>query len=203
MKISVIGTGNIGGTLGSKWAMQGHEVVFGTRNPQSEKVQTLLNKAGNGATAVSVPESIGNAEVVVFAIPGGTMAETVQQLAAQLGGKIVIDTTNNVGQYPMHNLDLLKKAAPNAPLFRAFSTLGWENFAEPTINGTQVDLFYCGDGGDVQTAVHQLIVDIGLNPVYLGSNEAAPLLDSLTQLWFVLALQQGRGRHLALKMLNE
>ena len=202
MKISVIGTGNIGGTLGSKWAAAGHEVIFGTRNPQSEKVQGLLQKAGNGTTAVPVPQSIANTEAVLFAIPGGTMAETAQQSGSQLNGKIVIDATNNVGKTPMNNLDLLRKTAPNAYLFRAFSTLGWENFANPNINGTQADLFYCGDGGDAQTAVHNLIADIGLNPVCLGGNETAPILDSLTQLWFILALQQKRGRHLAFKMLN-
>ena len=31
MKIAVIGKGNIGGTLGSKWSAAGHDVVYGAR----------------------------------------------------------------------------------------------------------------------------------------------------------------------------
>ena len=31
MRIAVIGTGHIGGTLGSKWRAAGHDVVYGAR----------------------------------------------------------------------------------------------------------------------------------------------------------------------------
>jgi len=203
MKISMIGAGNISGTLGSKWAAQGHEVVFGVREPQAEKVQALLAQSGHGATAVPLSESVLRAEVVVFAVPGRVMGEVVGQLEAQLNGKLLIDTTNKVGQMPLHSLDVLRRAAPDSLLFRAFSTLGWENFANPEINSVQTDLFYCGDEGAGQTAVHDLITAIGLRPIYLGDLEQADYLDALTQLWFILALKQGRGRHLALKMLTD
>ncbi|MBP6471585.1 MAG: NAD(P)-binding domain-containing protein [Chloroflexi bacterium] len=202
MKISVLGAGNIGGTLGGKWAAAGHEVVFGVRDPQAEKVQLLLAKAGNGATAVPVPAAAAGADVVVFAVPGGAMGETAVALGSKLNGKILVDTANLVGQTPMNSLSLLRQAAPASPLFRAFSNLGWENFADPVIDGVQVDLFYCGDGGDGQTAVHTLIADIGLRPVYLGGVDQADLVDSLTRLWFVLALQRGYGRHLAFKLMG-
>lgn len=202
MKISVLGAGNIGGTLGGKWAAAGHEVVFGVRDPQAEKVQLLLAKAGNGATAVPILAAAAGADVVVFAVPGGVMGETVAVLGNQLNGKILIDTANLVGQTPMNSLGLLRQAAPTSPLFRAFSNLGWENFADPVIGGVQVDLFYCGDGGDGQTAVHTLIADIGLRPVYLGGLDQADLVDNLTRLWFVLALQRGHGRHLAFKLMG-
>ena len=202
MKISVLGAGNIGGTLGGKWAAAGHEGVFGVRDPQAEKVQLLLAKAGNGATAVPVPAAAAGADVVVFAVPGGAMGETAVALGSKLNGKILVDTANLVGQTPMNSLSLLRQAAPASPLFRAFSNLGWENFADPVIDGVQVDLFYCGDGGDGQTAVHTLIADIGLRPVYLGGVDQADLVDSLTRLWFVLALQRGYGRHLAFKLMG-
>jgi hypothetical protein len=203
MIIAVLGTGNIGGTLGRKWAAAGHAVVFGTREPEGAKVQALLLEVGQGATAASVLESVSDAEVVVFAIPGGVMAETVAQLSNRLNGKILIDTTNRVGQPVMHSLDLLREAAPDSPLFRAFSTLGWENFAVPEIGGQQVDLFYCGDAGAGQTAVDALIAEIGLRPIYVGGVEQAPILDGLTRLWFVTAIQQANGRRLAFKMIVE
>jgi len=203
MKICVFGAGNIGGTLGSKWAAKGHEVVFVVRNPGADKVQSLLAKVGNRASAVSDSAVIANAEIVVFAIPGRVMPEIVAQLGDKLNGKILIDTTNNVSSSPMHQLDVLRDAAPDSPVFRAFSNLGWENFAEPVIDGQQIDLFYCGDSGSAQPTVHDLIADIGLRPVYIGDLQQAGTIDGLTRLWFALALQQGYGRHLAFKMLAD
>ncbi len=94
MKISILGAGNIGSILGGKWASKGHEVVFGVRDPQAEKVQVLLSEVGHGATAVAIPNACHNAEAVVFAIPGSAMAATATQLSSQLNGKILIDTTN-------------------------------------------------------------------------------------------------------------
>lgn len=202
LKISVLGAGNIGGTLGSKWAAAGHEVVFGVRDPQAEKVLARLAEAAHGTMAVPLPTSVAGAEVVVFAIPGRAVTEAIAQLGNGLEGKILIDATNNVGQEPMHNLELLRAVAPESRTFRAFSTLGWENFAEPVIDGLQVDLFYCGGDGEEREVVHGLIGDIGLRPVYLGGLEQADLVDALTRLWFLLALRQGRGRRLAFKLLG-
>jgi 8-hydroxy-5-deazaflavin:NADPH oxidoreductase len=207
MKIAILGTGNIGGTLGRKWAAAGHTVIFGAREPEAAKVQALLGEVGHGAMAVAIPAAITQADAVLFAIPGRAVQETAEQWGSQLNGKILIDATNNVGQQPMNNLGVLRQAAPDSSLFRAFSTLGWENFAEPVIDGQQVDLFYCGDAGEGNTAVGattvaQLISEIGLRPVYLGGVEQVELVDALTRLWFALAFQQGKGRRLAFKMLG-
>ena len=203
MKISVIGAGNIGGTLGSKWAAQEHTIRFGVREPQAEKVQSLLAEIGNGATAASVPESIDDVDVVLFAIPGRAMAETVTRLGSRLDGNILIDATNNLGAAPMHSLDMLRQAAPNSSLFRAFSNLGWEIFDDPDFGDTNADLFYCGDSGQEQKAVNALIADVGLRPIYIGETEKNLLIDNLTRLWFTLASEQGRGRHLAFKLLHD
>jgi hypothetical protein len=102
----------------------------------------------------------------------------------------------------MHGLDVLRGAAPGASLFRAFSSLGWENFTEPVIEGVQVDLFYCGNGGPARATMDELIAQIGLRPLYIGGLERAELIDAMTMLWFELALGQGKGRHLAFKMIG-
>ncbi len=201
MKISVIGAGNIGRTLGLKWAVQGHDVFFGVRDPVAEKVRALLADTDGRARAAAVAKSVQDAEVVLFAIPAGAMGDTVTAIGGDLHGKILVDATNRVGATPMHQLDLLRGAAPESPLFRAFSNLGWENFARPSINGEQIDLFYCGDDGRPRQIVDALISDIGLRPIYLGGVDQAGLVDALTRLWFNLALGQGLGRRLAFKMM--
>ncbi|MCB0226794.1 MAG: hypothetical protein KDI02_24070, partial [Anaerolineae bacterium] len=93
-------------------------------------------------------------------------------------------------------------AAPQAKLFRAFNTLGWENFETADLGGTQIDLFYCGESGADRETVDQLIADVGLRPIYIGGLDKAPVLDALTRLWFTLAYEQGYSRRLAFKMLT-
>ena len=51
MEIGIIGAGNVGGTLGRRWAQAGHAVVFGVRDPNDERVRTLLAAAGAGVRA--------------------------------------------------------------------------------------------------------------------------------------------------------
>ena len=202
MKISILGAGNIGGTIGRKWVAQGHEVVFGVRDPNSARVKALLNAIEGTASAAAVAAAVNGAEVVLLAIPGQVVESALAALGGKLAGKIIIDATNNVGRPVMNSLAAVRAHAPGARLFRAFSNLGWENFAEPVFGGVQADLFYCGDSGQARTTVEKLIADVGLRPVYVGDLDQAPVIDSLTRLWFALALQQGHGRHMAFKMLK-
>ena len=69
MKISIIGSGRVGGTLGQIWAGQGHEIMFGSRNPEEDKVQELLGNIGNGSTAGSISDAVDFGEIIVFATP--------------------------------------------------------------------------------------------------------------------------------------
>lgn len=129
------------------------------------------------------------------------MTDFAAQHGAHLAGKIVIDATNKPGAPVMHNLDALKQFAPQAQIVRAFSTLGGENFANPSIDGVQIDLFYCGDAA-ARLSADQLIAEIGLRPVYLGDLNAVELVDGMTRLWFTLAFAQGKGRRIAFKLLG-
>lgn len=205
MKIAILGAGNIGGTLGKRWASKGHTIIYGVRDPQASKVTTLLSETAGEARAASSADAVQQGEVVLFSIPGGSMDEMVAALGSLLPGKIVIDATNKVGQGPMDSLDVLRRHAPEARLFRAFNTLGWENFAEPELDGQVIDLFYCGESDSAQAIVDQLISDIGLRPVYIGETEKSAVLDGLTRLWFTLVFDQRRAggtRRVALKMLG-
>lgn len=202
MRITILGAGNIGGTLGSIWATHGHKVVFGVRDPGSEKVLALLSRCGSNTKADVVEASLEGAETVLCALPGRIMMSVIPELGRMLNGKIVMDATNSMGTSPMNNLEVLRKYAPNSLLYRAFSNLGWENFADPMIGGEQIDLFYCGDSGPAQSTVDGLIAETGLRPIYIGGVGQADLIDALTRLWFSLAVQQGRGRRLAFKLMS-
>jgi predicted dinucleotide-binding enzyme len=200
MRIGVIGTGNIGGTLARKWAAAGHELVVAGRETGSPRSVALQKELGDRARLGSAQDAASFGDVVVFAIPGAAMAETVRQLGGALQGKVIIDATNNVRNPVMNSVESITKAVPDGRVFRAFNTLPWEAFANPTFGDTVADLFYCGpqDGRD---AVERLIKDVGLQPVYVGDLQWLSVVDPIAGLFF--ALSQARGRRLAFKLLMD
>ncbi len=202
LRITVLGAGNIGGTLGRKWAAAGHKVTFGVNDPASAKAQALRADLGNKVTIGSVAGALAAGNVIVMALPGAAMDETITTYSAQLDSKIIIDAANRMGGGPMNSFATFQALTPHARVFRAFNSLGWENFANPLFNGVQADLFYCGPDGDAREMVEQLITDVGLRPMRLGDIDQVGLVDSITSLWFALAIRQGKGRHLAFKVLE-
>ncbi|MDR3575881.1 MAG: NAD(P)-binding domain-containing protein [Anaerolineaceae bacterium] len=202
MKIGILGAGNIGGTLGAKWAKAGHTLQFGVRDANKAEVQRLLKSLGPKASASSLASAVDFAEVVVFAIPGTAMDETITANAKGLDGKIVIDTTNKIGAPLINSQAAFNSHAPQARYYRAFNAYGWENFENPMYGNTPADLFFCGVDGEPRNQVEGLIKDVGMRPIYLGGPEQAGLVDSVLSLWFTLAVRQKMGRNFAFKVLT-
>jgi 8-hydroxy-5-deazaflavin:NADPH oxidoreductase len=201
LRIAVLGAGNIGGTLGRKWATAGHRVAFGVADPAGPRARALQAEFGDSVTTGTVGDALAAGDVVVLALPGEAMEATISAYAAQLDGKILIDAANKLGGGPMNSLAAFQAHTPRARVFRAFNSVGWENFADPVFDGVQADLFYCGPD-DGREAVEQLIEDIGLRPMRLGDLDQVGLVDAVAGIWFALALKQGLGRHLAFKVLS-
>ena len=188
MKIAVIGTGKIGGTLGRRWREAGHEVVHGSRAGSG---------TGPGDTPVmAVGEALAGAEVVLLAVPGRAMAEVVAANGPALGGKVVIDAANRIGEPSVDSRADIAAAAPDARYVRAFNTLGWENFADPPAGAV---MFFAADPGAQQTA-EELIKAVGLEPVLAGDADATGMVDSLLTLWFALVKHNGGNRRVALSI---
>lgn len=198
--IAVLGAGNIGATLASKWAAARHTVVIGSRDPTGPTVRTLASDIG--ASVASHADAVADAEVVLFALPGAAIASAVEPLGPALEGKIVIDATNNRQASEPNSVASISAVAPGAVVARAFNSLGWENFANPDFDGTSADLLWCGPDGEPGAVVERLIADVGLRPIRVGGLDQLHLVDMLAGLWFALALGQGRGRHLAFKVLS-
>jgi hypothetical protein len=118
-----------------------------------------------------------------------------------------VDAANRIGarlgdQNVMNSATAFAQHAPTATVFRAFNSLGWENFAEPAIGEVQADLLYCGPEGDGREAVERVIAAVGLRPIYVGGPEALPLIDALGGLWGALAFGRGMGRRLFFKVVT-
>jgi predicted dinucleotide-binding enzyme len=196
MKIAVLGTGNIGGTLGRAFARAGHDVTFGVRDPQASG-----DAADGSATVSDIGGAIRDADVVVLAVPGGAVAGLAREHAPALGGKLVVDAANNIGgNGPANSHDAVTAAAPGVRYARAFNSLGFENLQNPRYGDVVGDMFFSSPEAD-RGIVEQLIEAVGLRPVYLGEGTHA-LLDDLLRLWFTLSRREGR-RHFAFKVVGD
>lgn len=203
LTIAVLGAGNIGGIIGRKWVSAGHKVVFGVNDINGKNAQSLRSELGERAKIGTIAEALSsNPDVVFIAIPGTAMESTIAQYASQLDGRIIIDSTNRMGASTMNSFASLQQHTPNARIYRAFNTYGYENFANPEFDGIQADLFFCGTEGDSRATVEQLISEVGLRPVYLGGVGQVGIVDGIAGIWFALAFGQNKGRHLAFKMLE-
>lgn len=190
MRIAVIGTGNVGGTLAARWQRAGHDVTLGSRHPSAGSADVAEQEVG---------EAIRSADVVVLAVPGQTVAALVEEHASALDGKVVVDAANRIGQPEVNSRRAVAEAAPTSRYVRAFNTLGWENFAEP-LEGA--DLFFAADS-DARSLAEELITDVGLRPVYVGDADASGTVDALLPLWFALVQQRGGARRLAFRLVEQ
>lgn len=190
MRIAVIGTGNIGSTLGGRWRVAGHDVVYGSRSGPGD--------GPGGAPLMAVSDALGGADVVLLAVPGRAVAEFAAEHGAALAGKVVIDAANRIGEDEFSSRAAIQAAAPDARYVRAFNTLGWENFADPPPGAA---LFFAADP-EARPAAEELISAVGLEPAYVGDASATGTVDALLPLWFALVKQQGGNRKLALRIVH-
>ena len=191
MRIAVIGKGNIGGSLGSKFLAAGHDVIYGARE--------AVGEGPGGAPVAGLGDAIKGADVVLLAVPGQVVADVVTEHAAALAGKTVIDAVNRMGAPEFDSRALIAQKAPQARYVRAFNSLGWENFADP-LPGT--NLFFAADP-DARGTAEELITAVGLTPAYVGDASATATVDGLLPLWFALVKQNGGHRRVALRLLTE
>jgi 8-hydroxy-5-deazaflavin:NADPH oxidoreductase len=190
MRIAVIGKGNIGGSLGSKWLAVGHDVVYGVREGSG--------RGPGGAPARSIGDALRQAEVVVLAVPGQAVPDVVSEHGGALAGKVVVDAVNRIGAPELDSRALIAAAAPSARYVRAFNSLGWENFADPVPGA---NLFFAADP-EARAAAEELIGAVGLEPVFVGDATATTTVDALLPLWFALVRQNGGNRKLALRVVR-
>lgn len=191
MRIAVIGTGNIGATLGRALAASGHDVRMGSRHPENVRV--------DGTSADGIAGAIRTAEAVLLAVPGGAVADLLAEHGDALAGLLVIDATNRMGAAVMNAAADIAAAAPSARYVRAFNSYGWENFAQPVFGDLAADLFFSAPEAD-RPVVEKLIGDVGLRPAYLGPDQQ-DVVDRITAVWFTLTRTTGT-RHVALRVLT-
>jgi NADPH-dependent F420 reductase len=209
MKIAIIGTGNVGGTLGPRWAEAGHEVIYGSRDPEGAKVQELVAESGGRSRADTVRDAVAAGDIVILAIPWD-VTEGVISEAGDLAGKILVDCTNPIaanlrGLTLGHTISAGEQVAGwarGARVVKAFNTTGSGNMALPSYGQLKMTMFVCGDDQEANQIVAALAEQLGFASVVTGPLYHARYLEPLAMLWVDMAYAQGRGPDFAYCLLE-
>jgi 8-hydroxy-5-deazaflavin:NADPH oxidoreductase len=206
MRVGILGSGLMGGKLGTLFARAEHEVVFSYARSR-KKLEGLARDAGGNARAGTPAEAAGEADAILLAVHWSRVDDVVSQ-AGDLSDKVIVscslpmnaDNTELVVAHTSSGAEALSKKVRNAQVVSAFGTVPSEvlfSVFEARRKSKRPSLVYCGDQGDAKAIGARLIRDVGFDPVDAGPLRMARYLEPFTLLVAQLAYEGERGPELA------
>ncbi len=176
LRIGIIGSGHIGGTLGGLWVQAGHPVLFSSRHP--DELKELVSGLGPLARAGTVAQAIDFGDALLVAVPYGVLPQLGRDNAAALQGKIVLDACNAVAARDGAIADEVEqggigvtsqKYLPGTRLVRAFNTLSYAILArEANRPAPRLAIPITGDDAEAVRVAAGLVQEAGFDPVVVG-----------------------------------
>jgi predicted dinucleotide-binding enzyme len=176
LKIGVIGSGRIGGTLGGVWVKSGHDVMFSSRTLEND--QKLAASLGSNARAGTPREAAAFGDVLLMAVPYRALPDVGKELGELVKGKIVIDASNPI---PSRDGEVAtwarekgagyasQELLPGARIVRAFNAIGYARMgAAHQQKGERMGMPVAADDKKAFEVASRLIREIGYEPVLIG-----------------------------------
>jgi len=215
MNIGIIGSGEVGRTLGAALLKEGHSVLLGTRH--TNKKDVVEWKAANpaGKTGSFAEAAVAGSDLIIFCV-SGIVAEEAIRLAgpSHFKGKTVIDTTNPTAAEPAVNgvlkfftdmndslMEQIQRLLPEAHLVKAFNSVGSDFMYRPRFAAGKPTMFICGNNDAAKATVTQLLTVFGWETEDMGKAEAARAIEPLCMLWCIPGLLKNEWSH-AFKLLK-
>jgi len=189
LRIGIIGSGNMGGTLGEVWANAGHQVFFSSRNP--DQLADLVARAGPNARAGLPQEAAEFGDVILIAVPYGALPQVGSDYGDLMRGKVVIDIGNprEDRDGPMANEAIEKGTGvasaeflPGTRLVRALSAIGYNMIGQDK-DGEKIGVPIAGDDAEAVAIAARLTREAGFDPVIVGGLSRAREFDRGTPVY--------------------
>ena len=198
MKIGIIGSGNMGRSLGIAWTELGHEVFFGGRDQEQVRQAAALThgKARSGTN----DEAAAFGEVLLYSLRGVNPSEALQR-ADSLDNKIVVDLNNSeipsdfdYEPITLSHAEKLQQQIPQARVVKAYNTFPQEiiELSPDRIRSFKVATFVAADDQNARNTVIELSRELGLDPIDCGPLKRARMVEGLAD--FIRFLIIGGGR---------
>jgi predicted dinucleotide-binding enzyme len=205
-RIGILGSGLMGGKLGTFFARAGHDVVFSYARSE-QKLRKLAREAQGNARHGTPAEAAREADVVLLAVHWSRVDDVLEQ-AGDLSGKVIVtcslpmnaDDTGLVVAHTSSGAEELARKVPGARVVAAFGTVPSEvlfDVFEAKRRTRRPSLVYCGEDADAKQVVAGLIRDVGFEPVDAGPLRTARYAEPFTLLIAQLAYEGERGPELA------
>jgi len=200
--VAVIGTGDMGDSLGPRFAKLGYRVVYGSRRPESDNVRALVKNTSGAASATTPREAAQQADIVLLLVPWPAM-ETVAQNLGDLDGKIVIDVSMPFAQgddgYPKHLLEtssaeMIQHWNPGAKVVKAFATMGSQIIDDPADVDGPVSIPIASNSRDAKEKVASIVAAMDLDPVDFGPLRMSRDIE-IMQMIYMIPLSQNRPQN--------
>jgi predicted dinucleotide-binding enzyme len=206
MRIGILGSGLMGGKLGTLFASAGHEVVFSYSRAR-KKLEDLARDAGGKARAGTPGEAARDADALLLAVHWSRMDDVLRQ-AGDVSGKVLVscslpmneDDTELVVAHTSSGAEELKRKVPRARLVSAFGTVPSEvlfGVFQARNRAPRPSLVYCGDDAKAKPIAAALIRDVGFDPVDAGPLQVARYIEPFALLIARLAYEGEGGPELA------
>jgi hypothetical protein len=213
MRVGVLGTGDVGKSLGNAFLALGHEVRMGSREANNAKAAAWVGRADGHASAGTFADAAAFGELVVLATLGSAAQQILlPDVAAACAGKVVIDTTNPLDHsqgkpalaigHTDSGGEQVQRLLPNAKVVKAFNTVGNSLMFRPALPGGPPDMFICGNDEAAKEQVTALLVDFGWKTIDLGGIEAARYTEPMCMVWVAFGLRTQSWTH-AFKLLRK
>lgn len=204
MKIAIIGTGNVGGALATKWANKGHEINLGVRDLDNFKGKSLLSNTNTDV--YNIVDAVKKSDIILLSTPAPKAVEVTKSLG-ETEGKIIIDAMNIVmGRGPegfKNTTDAILANTATKDVVKCFNITGANNMMNPVYGNLALDMFVAGDSTQGKDAATQLANDAGFETCYeIGGNDKFELMEQFAWFWINLAMFQGQGREIGFKLLK-
>ena len=208
MKIAVIGTGAVGGTLGRRWAELGNSVCFGVRDLSDVDARALVGKIKGDARLANMRDAVKDADVVVLATPYAANAAVIAS-AGDLASKILIDVTNPIDAklalavgFNTSGAEEVAKLAPRARVFKTLNQVGFEVMENSAFTAGRPVMFVAGDDAAGKKVVLELVSALGFEAIDAGELAIARLIEPYGALWIHLMAHCNMGRSFAFGLLR-
>lgn len=196
--IAILGTGDMGNSFGPRLAELGYKVVYGSRNPESDRVLALIETTGHGATAATNDIAARRADVVFLALPWGPMEQIIKSLG-DMEGKTVIDLSwpeselADDGYYQMtvetSGAEVIQEWIPKAMVVKAFGTTGTNVIDDPNDAGGPVTIPIASDHRHAKEVTARITAELGMDPVDAGPLRMARNIEAMMELYMVPHIQ--------------
>ena len=211
MRLGILGSGLMGGKLGTLFARAGHAVTFSYARSE-DKLRALARDAGGEARAGTPSQAARDAEAVLLAVHWSRFDDVLDQ-AGDLTGKVVLtcslpmnesDTALVVGRTSSGAEQLAKKLS-GAAVVSAFNTVPSEvlyGVFAARDRPPRPSLAYCGDDAAAKQVAETLIRDVGFDPVDAGPLRIARYTEPFALLVAQLAYESGAGPEVAYRFVR-